>query len=81
MCPNIASHNLHDDYQVLRRSLSKDRGILPSRGKTHFFCAIGHELIQKGNFVIFIHSFRLAQGLLTAKRDLLLKKIASFGQV
>lgn len=47
---------------------------LPGRGKTHLACAIGHELVQKGHSVLFTPAFRLVQGLLTAKRDLLLDK-------
>jgi DNA replication protein DnaC len=47
---------------------------LPGRGKTHLVCAIGHELIQKGHSVLFTPAFRLVQGLLAAKRDLLLEK-------
>ena len=47
---------------------------LPGRGKTHLVCAIGHELVQKGHTVLFTPAFRLVQGLLTAKRDLLLDK-------
>ena len=47
---------------------------LPGRGKTHLACAIGHELVHKGHSVLFTPAFRLVQGLLTAKRDLLLDK-------
>ena len=47
---------------------------LPGRGKTHLACAIGHELVRKGHSVLFTPAFRLVQGLLTAKRDLLLEK-------
>lgn len=47
---------------------------LPGRGKTHLVCAIGHELVQKGHSVLFTPAFRLVQGLLSAKRDLILDK-------
>jgi DNA replication protein DnaC len=47
---------------------------LPGRGKSHVCCAIGHELIQRGYRVLFVPAFRLVQGLLVAKRDLLLDR-------
>jgi len=46
---------------------------LPGRGKTHFVCAIGHELIQRGYRVLFTATFALVQRLLAAKRDLRLE--------
>ncbi len=47
---------------------------LPGRGKTHLVCAIGHELAQRGHRVLFTPTYRLVQGLLAAKRDLLLDR-------
>lgn len=47
---------------------------LPGRGKTHYLCAIGHELLQRGMKVLFVPAFRLVQGLLAAKRDLRLER-------
>ena len=47
---------------------------LPGRGKTHVVCAVGHELIQRGYQVLFTPAYRLVQGLLIAKRDLVLEK-------
>jgi DNA replication protein DnaC len=47
---------------------------LPGRGKTHFVCALGHELIQRGHRVFFVPAFALVQRLLAAKRDLRLEK-------
>ena len=44
---------------------------LPGRGKTHFLCALGRELIlQHARSVLFIPTFKLVQQLLVAKRDL-----------
>ena len=44
---------------------------LPGRGKTHFLCALGRELIlRQGRTVCFTPTFKLVQELLTAKRDL-----------
>ncbi len=47
---------------------------LPGRGKTHFACAIGHELIQRGHRVLFVPTYALVQRLLAAKRELELEK-------
>lgn len=46
---------------------------LPGRGKTHFVAAVGHELINLGRSVFFTPTYRLVDGLLRAKRDLLLE--------
>lgn len=44
---------------------------LPGRGKSHYLCAIGHELIQRHRKrVLFIPSYKLIQRLLEAKREL-----------
>jgi len=47
---------------------------LPGRGKTHVCCGIGHELLQRGYRVLFVPAFRLVQGLLVAKRELVLER-------
>ncbi|MCP4355748.1 MAG: ATP-binding protein [Proteobacteria bacterium] len=48
---------------------------LPGRGKTHFLCAIGRELILKHQYkVLFIPTFKLIQELLVAKKELELEK-------
>jgi DNA replication protein DnaC len=47
---------------------------LPGRGKSHVCCAVGHELVQRGYRVLFVPAFRLVQGLLVAKRDLVLDR-------
>ncbi len=47
----------------------------PGSGKTHLLCAIGHELIQKGQRVLFTQCSLLVQNLLIAKRDLELPKL------
>jgi DNA replication protein DnaC len=47
---------------------------LPGRGKTHLFCAIGHELIRLGLRVYFTPAYALVQRLLAAKRDLRLER-------
>ena len=59
---------------------------LPGRGKTHFLCAVGRELILRhGYTVAFTPTFKLVQQLLTAKRDLrldgLLKKLDRFDAI
>jgi len=56
---------------------------LPGRGKTHFLCALGRELIlQRGYAVYFTPTFKLVQQLLTAKKELrldaALKKLDRF---
>ena len=47
---------------------------LPGRGKTHFSAAVGHELVHLGRSVLFTPTYRLVDGLLRAKRDLLLEQ-------
>ncbi len=59
---------------------------LPGRGKTHFLCAVGRELILRhGCTVAFTPTFKLVQQLLTAKKDLrldsLLKKLDRFDAI
>jgi DNA replication protein DnaC len=56
---------------------------LPGRGKTHFLCALGRELILRhGCKIFFTPTFKLVQQLLAAKKDLrldtLLKKLDGF---
>jgi DNA replication protein DnaC len=56
---------------------------LPGRGKTHFLCALGRELILRHGFkILFTPTFKLVQQLLSAKKDLrldaLLKKLDGF---
>lgn len=47
---------------------------LPGRGKTHFLCALGRELILRhGYAVYFSPAFKLVQQLLGAKKDLRLE--------
>ena len=44
---------------------------LPGRGKTHFLCALGRELILRHGYAIyFTPTFKLVQQLLAAKKDL-----------
>jgi DNA replication protein DnaC len=59
---------------------------LPGRGKTHFLCALGRELILRHGYkVAFTPTFKLVQQLLTAKKDLrldaLLKKLDRFDAI
>jgi DNA replication protein DnaC len=59
---------------------------LPGRGKTHFLCALGRELIlRRGCPIYFTPTFKLVQQLLAAKKDLrlssLLKKLDRFDAV
>jgi len=59
---------------------------LPGRGKTHFLCALGRELIlRQGCTVYFTPTFKLVQQLLNAKKDLrldaVLKKLDRFDAV
>lgn len=56
---------------------------LPGRGKTHFLCALGRELIlRRSCTVYFTPTFKLVQQLLSAKKDLrldaALKKLDRF---
>ena len=56
---------------------------LPGRGKTHFLCALGRELIlRRGCTVFFTPTFKLVQQLLAAQKDLrldgMLKKLDRF---
>ena len=57
----------------------------PGSGKTHLLCAIGQELIHQGYRVLYIPCNLLAQNLLTAKRDLnlrrLLKRLVKYAAV
>ena len=47
---------------------------LPGRGKTHFLCALGRELVlRRGYAVYFTPTFKLVQQLLAAKKDLRLE--------
>jgi DNA replication protein DnaC len=44
---------------------------LPGRGKTHFLCALGRELVlRRGYAVYFTPTFKLVQQLLAAKQEL-----------
>jgi DNA replication protein DnaC len=44
---------------------------LPGRGKTHFLCALGRELILRhGRTIYFTPTFKLVQQLLVAKKEL-----------
>lgn len=59
---------------------------LPGRGKTHFLCALGRELILRhGMTVSFTPTFKLVQQLLAAKKELrldaALKKLDRFDAV
>ena len=59
---------------------------LPGRGKTHFLCALGRELVVRhACTVCFTPMFKLVQQLLTAKRELrldkLLKKLDRFSAI
>ncbi len=56
---------------------------LPGRGKTHFLCALGRELVwRRGDAVYFTPTFKLVQQLLAAKQGLrleaALKKLGRF---
>jgi DNA replication protein DnaC len=57
----------------------------PGSGKTHLLCAIGHELVEQVQRVLFISCSQLVQDLLIAKRDLvmakLLKKLSRYNAV
>jgi len=47
---------------------------LPGRGKTHFLCALGRELVlRRGYAVYFTPTFKRVQQLLAAKKDLRLE--------
>ena len=46
----------------------------PGGGKTHLFCALGHELVRKGRTVYFVPCALLVQRLLLAKAELWLEK-------
>lgn len=54
----------------------------PGSGKTHLLCAIGQELIHKGQRVLFASCNLLVQDLLVAKRELklprLLKRLSKY---
>ena len=47
---------------------------LPGTGKTHYLCAIGHELVQRGHSILFTSGFALVERLLKAKQNLTLEK-------
>jgi DNA replication protein DnaC len=47
----------------------------PGSGKTHLLCAIGHELISRGNRVLFTPCSRLVQDLLIAKKELTITRL------
>jgi len=56
---------------------------LPGRGKTHFLCALGRELVLRhGRAIYFTPTFKLVQQLLVAKKELkldaALKKLDRF---
>lgn len=46
----------------------------PGTGKSHFVCAVGHALVDRGHSVLFTAAFKLVQDLLAAKRDLAIDK-------
>jgi DNA replication protein DnaC len=49
---------------------------LPGRGKSHFLCALGRELVLRhGRTVLFTPTFKLVQQLLTAKKELRLNEL------
>ena len=59
---------------------------LPGRGKTHFLCALGRELILRhGQAIYFTPTFKLVQQLLAAKKELkldaALKKLDRFNAI
>ena len=59
---------------------------LPGRGKTHFLCALGRELILRhGQAIYFTPTFKLVQQLLAAKKELkldaALKKLDRFDAI
>jgi DNA replication protein DnaC len=59
---------------------------LPGRGKTHFLCALGRELILRHGYkILFTPTFKLVQQLLAAKKELrldaLLKKLDGFAGI
>ena len=59
---------------------------LPGRGKSHFLCALGRELVLRHAYAVyFTPTFKLVQQLLAAKRELcldkLLKKLDRFDAV
>ena len=59
---------------------------LPGRGKSHFLCALGRELVLRHAYAVhFTPTFKLVQQLLTAKRELrldaLLKRLDRFDAV
>ncbi len=59
---------------------------LPGRGKSHFLCALGRELILRhGHAIYFTPTFKLVQQLLAAKKELrldaALKKLDRFAAI
>ena len=47
---------------------------LPGASKSHTLCAVGHRLVESGRSVPFAPAYRLVQGLLAAKRDIVLPR-------
>ena len=47
---------------------------LPGVGKSHYLCAIGHELVSIGYRVYFAPAFKLVEHLLSAQKELLFEK-------
>src|SRR5207244_4187594 len=43
---------------------------LPGVGKSHWICAVGHALVDRGHPVLFMPTYSLVQELLAAKRNL-----------
>jgi len=82
----VATHlNVLTDGSFLNRCENVLAFGNPGSGKTHLLCAIGHELIEQGQRVLFISCSQLVQELLIAKRDLamskLLKKLSRYDAV
>ncbi len=82
----VATHlNVLTDGSFLNRCENVLAFGNPGSGKTHLLCAIGHELIEQDQRVLFISCSQLVQELLIAKRDLamskLLKKLSRYDAV
>jgi DNA replication protein DnaC len=71
--------NAHIDVLLEGSFIDRTENVLafgnPGSGKTHLLCAIGQELIHQGRRVLFTPCSLLVQDLLTAKRDLKLKRV------
>jgi DNA replication protein DnaC len=71
--------NAHIDVLLDGSFIDRTENVLafgnPGSGKTHLLCAIGQELIHQGRRVLFTPCSLLVQDLLTAKRDLKLKRV------